>query len=187
MTNNETKTQIARPATASTGLRAKRLMAGAALGIAAAAMTPTVVGAAADLQAGTLVCKGDGGWGAIITSKKNFNCTFASSDGVTRGMYTGVIRKFGLDIGVTGDTTLGWLVFGASEKVGENFAPGSLAGEYVGAGVEASVGVGVGANALVGGGDENFALQPFSIQVQTGLSIAAAVQTLTLVYVGPVQ
>ena len=35
------------------------------------------------------------------------------------------------------------------------------------------VGGGVGANALVGGSDRSFALQPLSIQVQTGLDLAA--------------
>jgi hypothetical protein len=47
------------------------------------------------------------------------------------------------------------------------------------------VGLGVGANALVGGGPGSFTLQPVSVQVQTGLSVAAAVQTLTLDYAGP--
>jgi len=161
----------------------KAVCGGIALALASATMAP----AAADLQAGTLVCKGDGGWGAIITSKKSFDCTFSSSDGVTVSKYTGVIRKFGLDLGVTGDTTLTWLVMGPADRVGANFAPGALAGKYAGAGVEATAGVGLGANALIGGGDESFALQPFSVQVQTGISIAAAVQTLTLEYVGPLQ
>lgn len=165
---------------------AKRIFAGAALAVAAATLTPSEGRAQSGLQAGTLVCKGDGGWGAIITSKKNFNCTFASADGKTRGTYTGVIQKFGLDLGVTGDTTLTWLVFGPAAMVGDNYVAGSLAGDYAGVGVEASLGIGLGANALVGGSSESFALQPISVQVQTGVSIAAGVQTFRLDYVGPV-
>lgn len=166
---------------------AKRILAGAVLAAAAATLSPTVGQAQSGLQAGSLVCKGDGGWGAIITSKKNFNCTFASADGKVRGTYTGVIRKFGLDIGVTGDTTLTWLVFGPAAMVGDSYVEGSLAGDYAGVGAEASLGIGLGANALVGGSKDLFALQPISVQVQTGVSIAAGVQTLQLVYVGPLQ
>jgi hypothetical protein len=103
-----------------------------------------------------------------------------------REAYRGVIRKIGIDVGKTGATSLLWFVFGPAAKVGENFVPGSLQGGYVGAGAEASVVVGLGANALVGGGPGSFALQPVSVQVQTGLSIAAGVQSLDLEYVGPV-
>ena len=153
--------------------------------VAVAAVFPGAANAASGIQAGTLVCKGEGGWGAIITSKKEFKCTFGSADGTVRGSYTGVIRKFGLDLGVTGDTTLTWLVLGPATMVGDNYKEGSLAGSYAGIGAEASVALGVGANALIGGSEDSFALQPVSVQVQTGLSVAAGVQTLTLEYVGP--
>jgi hypothetical protein len=138
------------------------------------------------VQAGVLTCEGDGGWGLIVTSKKTFRCTFSSSNGEVREAYRGVIRKIGIDVGKTGATSLLWFVFGPSAKVGEKFVPGSLQGRYVGAGAEASVVVGLGANALVGGGSDSFALQPVSVQVQTGLSVAAGVQRLDLEYVGPV-
>ena len=139
------------------------------------------------IRAGTLACAGEGGWGLIITSAKQFRCTFASTDSSVRGEYTGVIRKFGLDIGVTGDTVLMWWVFGPTDKVGDNYVTGSLQGKYAGVGAEASVGMGLGANALVGAGDGSFALQPISVQVQTGISVAAAVQTLSLDYVGQME
>ncbi len=151
------------------------------------ALTPSQTAAQSRLQAGVLSCSGEGGWGVIIGSTKRFRCTFASSDGSVRGRYNAVVSKFGLDIGVTGHTALSWLVFGPADTVGENYIEGSLEGAYSGVGVDAAVGLGVGANALVGGGPGSFALQPVSIQVQTGLSIAAGVQTLTLRYVGPVK
>ena len=155
------------------------------LALAVTALAPSQVAAQTRLQTGVLACSGEGGWGAIITSKKTFRCAFTSSNGEVRGEYSGVIRKFGVDIGKTGQTALMWLVFGPEGKVGENYVPGSLAGSYAGVGAEASVGMGVGANALVGGGANTFALQPVSVQVQTGLSVAAGVQTLNLQYVGP--
>ena len=136
------------------------------------------------LQAGSLACKGEGGWGAIVFSKKTFDCTFVTADRSFRGSYKGTITKFGLDVGVTGETALLWLVFGPAERVADNYRAGSLAGEYSGVGVEATLGAGVGANALVGGNESQFVLQPVSVQVQTGLSIAAAVQTLKLEYLG---
>lgn len=163
------------------------LVAATCMAFAVAAMAPSGAAAQSQLQAGVLSCSGKGGWGAIIGSRKRFRCTFASSDGSVRGRYNAVVTKFGLDLGITGQTALSWLVFGPAEMVGDNYVAGSLRGTYTGVGADAAVGLGLGANALVGGGPESFALQPVSIQVQTGLSIAAGIQTLTLEYLGPVE
>ena len=126
------------------------------LAFAVFALPPTLAHTQTRLQAGTLACSGEGGWGAIITSKKNFRCAFTSSDGSVRGEYTGQIRKVGIDIGKTGQTALLWLVFGPEGKIGDNYAPGSLAGSYVGVGADAAVGMGLGANVLAGGGLDTF-------------------------------
>lgn len=158
------------------------LVAAAAIGLAA-----SPAAAQTRLQAGVLACSGEGGWGLIITSRKTFNCTFSGDDSGLRGQYTAVIRRVGLDLGKTGNTSLVWLVFGPADMVGDNFIAGSLEGTYVGVGAEAAVGVGLGANALIGGGADSFALQPVSVQVQTGLSVAAGVQRLDLDYVGPLE
>ena len=96
------------------------------LALAVTALVSSPAAAQTRLQAGTLACSGEGGWGAIITSKKDFRCAFTSSDGAVRGEYTGQIRKFGIDIGKTGQTALMWLVFGPEGKTGDNYAPGSL-------------------------------------------------------------
>ena len=48
------------------------------------------------------------------------------------------------------------------------------------AGAEATVGLGLGANALVGGFRKSINLQPISVQAQTGLNVAAGVQSLHL-------
>ena len=96
-----------------------------------------------------------------------------------------MIRKFGLDLGLTGSTALQWAVFGPASRVGGRYVPGSLEGEYAGIGADVAVGAGLGANALIGGGTESLALQPISIEAGSGLSIAAGVRTLVLTYTGP--
>jgi hypothetical protein len=137
------------------------------------------------IQAGVLSCQGGDGWGAIITSKKTFECVFSNTRGERVGRYKAVIRKFGLDIGVTGKTALQWAVVGPAHKVGGHYVAGSLQGEYAGVGMQVTPGAGLGVNALVGGGKDSLALQPISVQSGTGVSIAAGVQTLVLTYVGP--
>ena len=57
---------------------------------------------------------------------------------------------------------------------------GALAGHYSGASAEATVGAGLGANVLVGGSDRTVALQPISVQGQTGLNVAVGVTGLDL-------
>jgi Protein of unknown function (DUF992) len=137
------------------------------------------------IQAGVLECSGPGGWGAIIGSKKEFDCLFSNTRGEAIGKYKAKVLKIGLDIGYTGKTALQWAVLGPANKVGGSYVPGSLEGDYAGIGADASVGVGLGANALIGGGKDSLALQPLSTQVSTGISIAAGVQTLVLTYTGP--
>ncbi len=88
---------IAHPATEIRGPLVQRFIAVVALGLAAVSIAPAPAEAASDLQAGSLVCKGEGGWGASVTSKKSFDYTFASSDGVTRG--AGVEATAGIGLG----------------------------------------------------------------------------------------
>ena len=58
-----------------------------------------------------------------------------------------------------------------------------LAGSYGGATAEATVGAGVGANVLVGGSNRTIALQPVSLQGQSGLNVAAGVAGIDLRWV----
>ena len=81
------------------------------------------------------------------------------------------------DIGFTGATQMGWLVMGPSSNI---YAPGALAGDYVGASAEITAAVGAGANLLVGGSDKTFMLQPLSLQTQTGVNIAIGVSQFQL-------
>jgi hypothetical protein len=138
------------------------------------------------IEAGLLTCDGEGGWGLILGSRKKMRCTFTSISGKPLGFYFATVTKFGLDIGKTGETRVVWAVFAPASRAGANYEVGSLDGTYVGVTAEATAGVGLGANALVGGGAQSFALQPVSVQTQTGLNIAAGVGSLRLEFDGPI-
>jgi hypothetical protein len=106
------------------------------------------------------------------------NCTVeGGTDARPSETYLGEIKKFGIDIGRTQVSKLSWAVFAPSKSV-EDF--GRLTGSYGGVSGEVTVGVGLGANILVGGFDKSIALQPLSLQAQTGLNIAAGISSLEL-------
>jgi hypothetical protein len=128
------------------------------------------------VKVGELRCEVAAGMGMIIGSSKEMECRYSSSDGLYREMYHGRIKKFGIDIGHTDRGVLIWEVFAPTAGP----LHGALAGDYAGVGASATVGVGVGANAMLGGSHREFALQPLSVQGQTGLDIAAGVSSLTL-------
>ena len=129
------------------------------------------------VELGVLDCAIDGGTGFIVGSQKDLTCTFTPGNGGAPDAYFGSVTKYGLDIGVTGVALMQWLVLAPSADV---YAPGSLAGDYVGASAEASAAVGAGANLLVGGSDSTITLQPLSVQAQTGLNIAVGVSQFQL-------
>jgi hypothetical protein len=146
----------------------------AALGIAAMLCDPAA--AQGRTQSGVLTCDVSGGVGLLITSRKSLSCWFQSNDpGRPDEPYVGSISKFGLDIG---ETTGGRMVWEVVEPTTRRY--GGLAGSYVGASAEATVAAGVGANALVGGSGRSVALQPLSVQGQTGLNLAVGVAELQL-------
>ena len=87
-----------------------------------------------------------------------------------------MIRKFGIDIGATNQGVLAWDVLAPFRGPRR----GALAGQYVGADASVTVGAGVGANALVGGFNRSVTLQPLSLEVQSGLALAAGVASLEL-------
>ena len=154
----------------------KPLSALAVLATAAVLSMPTASLAQTErTKVGTLDCDISGGIGIIIASKKRVDCMFIPAGGGPREAYTGSISKFGLDIGATKGGRMIWNVFAPTSK---DFS--ALSGDYVGASGEATIGVGLGANVLVGGSDRTIALQPVSVQGQTGLNVAVGVAGLTL-------
>ena len=142
----------------------------------AAALTPVPADAqGARSQLGMLDCDISGGFGFIIGSRKEVNCLFTPAGGGRREAYVGAISKFGLDLGATTGGQMVWAVHAETTARRD-----TLAGTYVGASAEATVAVGLGANVLVGGSNRTIALQPISVQGQTGLNIAAGVTELSL-------
>jgi len=132
----------------------------------------------ARVEVGVLSCVIEGGAGFIIGSSKELSCTFDPGNGLPKEDYVGVVRKIGIDIGVTGKSYVKWAVLAPSV---EAYQPGALAGDYVGGSAEATAGVGLGANALIGGSGKTFALQPVSVQAQDGgLNIAAGLTSFEL-------
>lgn len=141
----------------------------AAVGLMASVSTAE----AAALKTGVLSCHVNGGWGLIVGSSHKASCVFTASNG-KKTKYSANITKIGVDIGYTDNKNISWVVFNLKGDGAD------LAGTYIGVNAEATVVAGMGANALVGGFNKNFALQPVSVQGQTGLGAALAVQSLTL-------
>ena len=152
------------------------LRAAASIAVLTAVATLGITEASAQTRtrAGILTCNVAGGVGLILGSQKATSCVFDPRRGRNE-RYTGVIRKFGLDIGATARGVIKWAVYSQGSLV-----PGSLAGSYVGASAEATVGAGLGANVLVGGNNRTVALQPLSVSGQTGLNFALGIGDLEL-------
>jgi hypothetical protein len=150
-----------------------------ALGLAAGALAlPTPAQAQpSGVQAGVLTCNVSSGFGFIFGSSRSLNCAYSAGPGSAEH-YAGSISKFGVDIGYVQSAVIVWTVVAPTAHL----APGSLAGNYVGATASATVGVGVGANVLVGGSGNSIALQPVSIEGNTGLNVAAGIGSITLTY-----
>ena len=133
----------------------------------------------AGVQAGVLTCNVAAGWGFVFGSSRALRCTFSGGPHNFEH-YAGRINKFGVDIGYTQRAVIVWAVFAPAA----NLAPGALSGNYVGATGSATVGVGAGANVLVGGSNRSIALQPVSIEGNTGLNVAAGIGAMSLRYTG---
>jgi hypothetical protein len=126
------------------------------------------------VKVGMLDCRGSTS-SFVLGSVTELGCTFIPSAGPSEG-YRATIRRFGVDIGVAQQIAVSWAVFAPTRGLQR----GGLAGNYAGGSASATVGVGVGANALIGGSGNTIALQPVSLQGQTGLSAAAGVADMEL-------
>ena len=126
------------------------------------------------VQVGKLECSMSAGVGFVVGSERNVNCDF-SSEGSLVEHYTGTMNRVGLDIGITSGGVIVWAVFADTNR-----HQGMLAGTYTGASAEVSVAAGLGANVLVGGSNWTVALQPVSVQRQSGFDIAAGIGSLQL-------
>jgi len=164
----------------------RRIIAAAVLAAASSSLATGLAAPAAaqdrGIELGILDCAIEGGTGFIFGSKKDLSCTFNPA-GTTFAAetYTGSVSKYGLDIGITGKTVMQWIVLAPMANI---YAPGALAGDYIGASAEVTAAVGAGANLLVGGSGQAFTLQPLSLQAQTGVNIAIGVSRFRLLSTG---
>jgi hypothetical protein len=127
------------------------------------------------VAAGVLECRAGPSTTFIVGSIRDFDCLFTPTAGPLQ-RYGATIQRLGVDLGWSGSTTLLWSVFAPTDVVG----PGALAGGYGGVSAGAAIGVGLGANALAGGLGNSFALQPLSVEGQTGLNAFAGIASLEL-------
>ncbi|HEY4263825.1 MAG TPA: DUF992 domain-containing protein [Micropepsaceae bacterium] len=130
---------------------------------------------AAGVKIGVLTCNVDSGWGYILGSSKDVRCNYVPNKGFGEH-YVGSVSKVGVDIGYTKGGVLIWDVIAPSSDM----KPGALEGNYGGVSASATVGIGAGANVLLGGFDKSVALQPISIEGNTGLNVAAGIGALDL-------
>lgn len=147
----------------------------AAMCASALALPPTAN--AAGVKIGVLSCHVDRGWGYVIGSSHDVSCLYHRDSGVD-SHYRGSISKFGVDLGYTGDGEIVWEVVAPTSDV----SAGALEGKYAGATAGATVGIGGNVNLLVGGLDKSIALQPISVQGNTGLDVAAGIGAMNLRY-----
>src|SRR5260370_10932616 len=120
-----------------------------ALAVLALASSLAPATAQSGVQAGVLECRGSGSISFVIGSVHEFTCIF-SPGGAPVVPYHGIVRKVGLDLGVTEGSVLGWAVFAPTRDIG----PGDLAGNYGGGGAGAAGGGG-GQGHEAGGGPRN--------------------------------
>jgi hypothetical protein len=126
-------------------------------------------------RVGTLTCDTSARVGLVLGSRQEMRCVFLAIDG-RQYIYTGLIRRLGLDIGITRGGTLLWRVFARNSQIGR----GTLRGSYVGASGNVALGLGLGAKLLIGGSRRSVVLQPLSVEGLIGINLALGVTNLIL-------
>jgi hypothetical protein len=111
----------------------------------------------------------------VVASATTLECVFRA-EGRRPEPYLAHVTRFGVDLGVTAETSLAWAVHAPTQRVGR----GDLAGNYGGVGGNVSFVVGGGGNLLIGGSANSFALQPLSLQGQTGVNVTGGIVGLNL-------
>jgi hypothetical protein len=127
-------------------------------------------------RVGGLTCSTGPRVGLVLGSRQDMRCVFVASATGQQYVYTGTIRRLGVDIGVTRGGMLFWAVFARNSQIGR----GTLRGSYVGASANVAVGLGLGAKVLIGGSRRTITLQPLSVEGQIGINLALGVANLTL-------
>lgn len=130
-------------------------------------------------KVGTLTCNLGPSVGFIVGGQRRLSCRYTPDGPWPPEVYVGNMSTIGLDIGVSGRGRMVWAVFAPTN----GYFRGALTGTYAGASADVAIGVGLGANVLVGGSHRSFALQPVSVEANTGVNLAAGVSELRLRWV----
>jgi Protein of unknown function (DUF992) len=152
-------------------LAARSAFIASLFGLSLIATSPASAG-----EVGLLTCRSPQTTGYILWSSQAYNCVFQSSVGGGTQYYSATINRAGAEAGFSNNVILVWAVFAVSPQVGQ----GTLAGAYGGVSAGAAIGLGARANALFGGFPNSFALQPISVEGETGLNVRATVTGLWL-------
>lgn len=151
-----------------------RLMA-AVVAVSAGLAGQSALAQSTVVKAGFLNCNVASGWGFVLGSTHNMNCTYVDNNGTTE-RYSGHVDKLGVDIGYVSGGVVLWAVVAPTSNLGK----GALTGTYVGVTGGATAGVGGSANVLVGGSDKSVSLQPVSFEGSAGLNVAAGLAQIVL-------
>jgi hypothetical protein len=152
-------------------LAARSAFIASLFGLSLVATSPARAG-----EVGLLTCRSPQTTSYILWSSQAYDCVFQSFVGGGTQYYSATINRAGAEVGFSNNVVLVWAVFAASAQVGQ----GTLAGAYGGASAGVAVGLGARANALFGGFPNSFALQPISVEGETGLNVRATVTGLWL-------
>jgi hypothetical protein len=148
----------------------------AVLAAAALALGAGAAGAQSRVEVGALDCGVAPSVSFLIGSVRELSCAFRPNRGGPIHHYRGVVRRLGVDVGVSAGGRLLWAVYAPTRRIHR----GDLVGNYGGASAGVAAGAGIGANALWGGSNNTIALQPLSVEGSVGVGIAAGIAGLEL-------
>ena len=148
----------------------------AAIGATALICATALPARAERFRVGRLLCAGTPRVGLVLGSAQSLRCVFHARNPPRQYVYSGRIRRVGVDLGVTSAGVLSWAVFARNSRIG----PGTLRGRYVGASGNVALGPSLGVNVLIGGSRRTVVLQPLSVERAIGFNLAAGVTSLTL-------
>lgn len=132
-------------------------------------------------KVGELTCRLAPTIGLIIGARQRVSCTYVPDGPSPRETYYGHLSTAGVDIGINGGGQMMWAVFAPVS----GHSAGALAGTYVGASADVAVGLGLGTNVLIGGSHRSIALQPISVESNTGVDVAVGASRLRLHWMRP--
>ena len=132
---------------------------------------------AAGVKVGTLSCNLAPTVGFIVGSRQRLTCRYTPDGPWPPEIYFGHSARLPASTSAS-KAARAWC--GRSSPRPTGITAVRLPAPYIGASADVAVGVGLGANALVGGSRRSIALQPLSVEANTGVNLAAGVSRLRL-------